>query len=102
MNTIVHIRNRTKRVVVEGKTLYEAYYGKKPVITHLRVFVFDAYVRVHKDTRTKLDSHSRKCIFIGYNKQSKAYRVYDPVKRQVLINRDVVFEEIDTQATEEV
>lgn len=72
MNTAIHIRNRTMTAAVEGKTLYEVYYGKKPVITYLRIFGSDAYVHVHKDTHTKLDSHSRKCIFIGYSEESKA------------------------------
>ena len=49
----------------------------------------------------KLDFHIRKGIFIGYN-ESKAYKVYDPVKKQVLISRDVVFEESDPLAVEEI
>ena len=66
-----------KTVAVDGTTPYEAYYGKKPVITHPRVFGFDAFVHVHKDTRTKLKSHSREGIFIRYSEESKAYKVYD-------------------------
>lgn len=65
-------------------------------------FSSDTYVHVHKDTRTKLDSHSRKCIFIGYNEESKAYKVYNLVKKHVLINRDVVFKESDSQATKRI
>ena len=48
----------------------------------------------------KLDSCSKKCIFIGYSEEPKAYTVYDPMKKQVLINHDVVFKESDSRASE--
>lgn len=42
---------------------------------------------------SKLDEKSEKCIFIGYSHQSKAYRLYNPVSGNVIISRDVVFNE---------
>jgi len=35
----------------------------------------------------------KKCIFIGYCTQSKAYRLYNPLNGKILIRRDVVFDE---------
>ena len=102
LNAAIHICNRTETVAVEGKTPYQAYYGKKPIISYLRIFGSNAYVYVHKDTCTKLDSHSRKGISIGYSKESKVYKVYDLVKKQVLICRDVPFGESDSQAAERI
>ena len=32
-----------------------------------------------------------KCIFIGYNSESKAYRLYDPITKKIIISRDVEF-----------
>lgn len=98
INAAVHILNKTKTISVNDRTPYEAYYGKKPIISHLRVFGSDAFVHVHKDTQSKLDSHNRKGIFIEYNEESKAYNVNDPVKKHVLISRDV-FKETNTRAT---
>ena len=43
--------------------------------------------------RTKLEPKSRKCIFLGYDMESKGYRLYDPQARKVLLSRDVVFQE---------
>lgn len=83
-------------------TPYEVYYGKKPFIAHLRIFGSYAYVHVHKDTRTKLDPRSRKCIFVGYSEESKAYKVYDPSRKQVIISKDVVFEETSLPAAPEI
>ncbi|KAF2306960.1 hypothetical protein GH714_022798 [Hevea brasiliensis] len=36
---------------------------------------------------------SVKGVMIGYEEGSKAYRLYDPVKKKLIISRDVIFEE---------
>jgi hypothetical protein len=41
----------------------------------------------------KLDDRSIEMMFFGYEKGSKAYRVYNPVIRKVVVTRDAVFEE---------
>ena len=46
MNTAIYTLNRCPTKAVEGKTLYEAWIGKKPSISHLRVFGCDAYAFV--------------------------------------------------------
>ena len=43
--------------------------------------------------RAKLDDKSVNCVFIGYATQSKAYRLYNPVSKKVIISRNVVFDE---------
>ncbi|XP_074342697.1 uncharacterized protein LOC141680342 [Apium graveolens] len=43
--------------------------------------------------RSKLDDKSEKCIFIGYSERSKAYKLYNPVTKKVVISRDVRFDE---------
>lgn len=35
-------------------------------------------------------------LFVGYNDNSKAYQVYTPRIRKVMINRDVIFDESKT------
>lgn len=39
----------------------------------------------------KFEPKSRKCIFIRYSIQSKAYRLWDPEARKILRSRDVTF-----------
>jgi hypothetical protein len=52
-----------------------------------------AYAHVPDTDRHKLEAKSRKCIFIGYNTESNAYKLYDPINRKVVISRDVIFYE---------
>ena len=46
-----------------------------------------------KEKRTKLEPTTEKGIFVGYSETSKAFRVYIPSSRKVVIRRDVRFEE---------
>ena len=48
---------------------------------------------VDSQKRNKLESKSKKCIFIGFTKGVKGLRLWDPEKRSAFISRDVVFDE---------
>ncbi len=89
----VYLRNRCPTKAVEGKTPYEAWYGQKPKVDHLRVFGCDAFAHIPKDERGKFDTKTRKCILLGYGKETKAYRLYDISQKKILYSRDVQFNE---------
>ncbi|KAF7150792.1 hypothetical protein RHSIM_Rhsim02G0093400 [Rhododendron simsii] len=46
--------------------------------------------------RKKLDDKGEKCIFLGVSDQSKAYKLYNPITKKILISRDVIFDEAQT------
>jgi len=79
---------------LEDKTPQEVWSGKESFLSHLRVFVCDAYVHVPKEKRTKLDSKSKKCIFIGYKDGLKGYKLSNQITMKVVYNQDVVFREV--------
>ena len=91
--TAVYLQNRSPTKSVEGKTPYEALYGEKPKVGHLRVFGCTAYAHILKDERRKLDAKAHKCIFLGYSSNRKGYRLYDQNIRRVIHSRDVRFNE---------
>lgn len=41
----------------------------------------------------KLDDKSYKCVLLRISEESKAYRLFDPIAKKVVISIDVVFEE---------
>eukprot|EP00253_Pinus_taeda_P002028 PITA_02028 len=75
MGIACYLVNRSPLSAMEDKTPQEVWTGKKTSLSHLMVFGCDAYVNVPKERRTKLDSKSEKCIFIG--------EVKDVFKREV-------------------
>jgi len=95
LSTAVYIKNRTPTSSLRRKiTPYEAYYSKKPDISHLKIFGSVAFAHIPKDERAKLDNKSRKSLFLGYSDDVKGYKLYDIAAQKVFISRDVVFDEI--------
>ncbi|KAL0443704.1 UNVERIFIED_CONTAM: Retrovirus-related Pol polyprotein from transposon TNT 1-94 [Sesamum latifolium] len=78
---------------VHEKTPQEAWSGYKPVVTHLRVFGSIAYTHISHQKRTKLDDKSARYVFIGYDQNSKGYKLYNPSNGKIEISRDVEFDE---------
>ncbi|KAE8734503.1 hypothetical protein F3Y22_tig00000764pilonHSYRG00191 [Hibiscus syriacus] len=89
----VYLTNRSPTRSVWGKTPQEAWSGRKPDISHLRTFGSIAHVHVPDERRTKLDDKSESFIFIGYDINSKGYKLYNPNNKKFVISRDVVFNE---------
>nr|DAD39485.1 TPA_asm: hypothetical protein HUJ06_013808 [Nelumbo nucifera] len=81
VNWIVHILNR------------RSWSGVKPSVEHFRVFGCISHVHVPDVKRTKLKDKSFTCVLLGVSEESKAYRLYDPIAKKIVISRDVVFEE---------
>uniref|UniRef100_A0A2N9H2K3 Integrase catalytic domain-containing protein n=1 Tax=Fagus sylvatica TaxID=28930 RepID=A0A2N9H2K3_FAGSY len=67
--------------------------GQEVDYSLIRIFGCSAYVHISSEDRSKLDPKSKKCIFLGYEKGVKGYKLWDPVAEKVVISRDVVFDE---------
>ena len=67
VSTAIYIMNRTPTVAIHDVTPEESFTGKKPDLSHLKVFGCIAYVHVPDELRTKLDPKAEKCISIGYS-----------------------------------
>jgi len=96
VNWAVHILNRSPTLAVRNKTLEEAWSGTKPYVAHFRVFGCVSYAHVPDNKHIKLDSKSLKCVLLGISKESKAYRLYNPLSQKIIISRDVIFKEEDS------
>ena len=71
----------------------ECFIGKKPEVSYFRIFGSLTYSHVPSEKRTKLEPTAEKGIFVGYDETSKAFRIYLPSQRKVVVRRDVKFEE---------
>uniref|UniRef100_A0A2N9F5E5 CCHC-type domain-containing protein n=1 Tax=Fagus sylvatica TaxID=28930 RepID=A0A2N9F5E5_FAGSY len=88
-----YIINRSPRVALDGKVAEEVWTGQEVDYSFMRIFGCPAYVHISSEDRSKLDPKSKKCIFLGFKKGVKGYKLWDPVAQKVVISRDVVFDE---------
>ena len=94
VNSVVYILNRSPTKAVRNKTPFEAWNKQKPQVNQLRVFGCIAYALKPSQEREKFDEKGEKFIFIGYSDESKGYRLFNPKKNQLIMSRDVVFDEM--------
>lgn len=87
-----HILNRSPTAILGEVTPTEKWSKHKPSVEHLWVFGCVAFALIPYERRVKLDEKSISCVMFGVSKESKGYRLYDPVKR-ILISKDVRFDE---------
>uniref|UniRef100_A0AAV1UJD7 Integrase catalytic domain-containing protein n=1 Tax=Peronospora matthiolae TaxID=2874970 RepID=A0AAV1UJD7_9STRA len=91
--TAIYIKNRLHSPKIDHKTPFEIVYKSKPSVKHMRVFGCRAFILTPREKRLKWDPKAREGIFMGYEEASKAYRVYDIEADQVVISRDITFDE---------
>ena len=89
--TAVYLKNRICTSLLKETTPYETWYGRKPDLKHLKVFGCSAYALIPE--QRKLEKRAKKMCFVGYDRTSKGYRLYDAEARKVLVRRDVAFNE---------
>ena len=58
----VYVQNCTPHRVLENKTPKEVFSGKKPEVSHLRIFICPVYIHIPKEKRTELDPSGKKGI----------------------------------------
>jgi len=86
----VFIRNRVLSKSSE-KTPYENWNNRKPDLSDIRIFGSKAYVRIPNPD--KLGKRSQEGVFIGRCKTQKAFRVYVPETKKIIISRHVIIDE---------
>ena len=69
--TTVYVQNRISHSALGFKTPEEMFTGKKPKVSHLKIFGCLVFVHIPKEKRTKLNPSRNKGIFIGYCEVSR-------------------------------
>ena len=90
---IVYLKNRSSTRSLKGKTPYEALFGRKPDLSHLRILGTPTYIHIPEEKRVKLDSHSYVGQLISYEDTTNQYQVWDHIRKDVVVARDIVFDE---------
>ena len=88
LETTAFILNRIPSKAVK-RTPYEIWNGKKPLMSFLRIWGCEALVK--RQVSKKLAPKSKKCIFVGYPKETRGYYFYNRSQNKVFVARNDVF-----------
>ena len=91
--TSVYLLNRLHTKALKNKTHFEAWYGAKPAVKHLKVFRYICYTHVLEVKRDKLDQRVEIWIFLGYSNSVKGYIVFNLKTKKIQVSRNVKFDE---------
>ena len=81
--------NRVPHKQLYGMTPFEAWSGHKPDVTHFRIFGSKAWARIPTKKRKALQPQSQECLFVGYSKDSKWYKLINLSTKKYFIERSV-------------
>jgi len=100
----VYVHNRILNKQSQELTAYERIFKKKPDLTHVRVFGCQAYVHIPKEKRRVWDPKAKPSYLVGYDCNSKKYRIYDADTKSIITARNVSFieQEFVTETKEEI
>lgn len=73
----------------------EAWTGCKASVKHFRIFGSVCHRHIPDEKRRKLDDKSEPLLLVGY-RPTRAYKLYDPVHKCIVVSRDVVVDESAT------
>jgi hypothetical protein len=93
VHSTIYILNRCSTKMVKYSTPYEAWFYRKPNVSHFKIFGSTCFVYIPSQQRQKLDGKPIRRVFIGYSEESKAYRCHDPLTNRLCVSRDMIFDE---------
>ncbi|GJR68716.1 zinc finger, CCHC-type containing protein [Tanacetum coccineum] len=89
----VYLLNRLPTKAVKDITPYEGLKKRKPNLEYLKIFGCLAFVKKVGGHLTKLEDRSIPMVHLGKEPGSKAYKLYNPKSKKVVVARDVSFDE---------
>ena len=87
-----YIRNRSYTSARPEKTPYEAWYGKKPSVTHLREFGTPVWIlNQGQNIQKKMVLKSQQRVLVRYDNGSKSVKYFNTPMRNILTSRNYKF-----------
>ena len=84
-----YLKNCSPTRTLINKTPYEMVHGCKPNLSDLHRFKCKVFVQL--ENTGKLDEQAKEAKLVGYDLQSKGYRIYWPETCQVSVERNICF-----------
>jgi hypothetical protein len=102
VNTACHTINRIYLHRLLKKTSYELLTSNKPNVSYFRVFGSKCYILVKKGRNSKFAPKAVEGFLLGYDSNTRVYRVFNKSSGLVEVSSDVVFDETNGSPGEQV
>jgi ribosomal protein L12E/L44/L45/RPP1/RPP2 len=84
------------------KTSYELLTGKKPNVSYFRVFGSKCFILIKRGRKYKFAPKAVEGFILGYDSNTRAYRVFNKSTGLVEVSCDIVFDETNGSQVEQV
>jgi hypothetical protein len=102
INTACYSINRLYLHRILKKTSYELLTSKKTNVSYFRVFGSKCFILVKKGRKSKFAPKVVEGFLLGYDSNTRAYRVFNKSTRLVEVSCDIVFDETNGSQVEQV
>jgi transposase InsO family protein len=102
INTACYSINRLYLHRILKKTSYEPLTGKKPNILYFRVFGSKCFILNKRGIKSKFAPKAVEDFLLGYDSNTRAYRVFNKSIGLVEVSCDIVFDETNGSQVEQV
>jgi hypothetical protein len=102
INTAYYSINRLYLHQILKKTSYELLTGKKPNVSYFRVFGSKCFILIKRGRKSKFAPKAVEGFLLGYDTNTRAYRVFNKSTGLVEVSCDIVFDETNGSQVEQV
>jgi hypothetical protein len=91
--TAFFLINHLPSKMINNETPFECLHGQQPDYSFLHTFGCAVWPNLRPYNSSKLQFHSKWCVFLGYSNMHKGFKCLDPAEGRVYISRYVVLDE---------
>jgi transposase InsO family protein len=102
INTACYAINRLYLHRILKKTSYELLTGKKPNVSYFRVFGSKCFILGKRGRKSKFAPKAVEGFLLGYDSNTRAYRVFNKSTGLVEVSCDIMFDETNGSQVEQV
>jgi hypothetical protein len=102
INTACYSINRLYLHRILKKTSYELLTGKNPNVSYFRVFGSKCFILIKRGRSSKFDPKAVEGFLLGFDSNTRAYRVFNKSTGLVEVSCDIVFDETNGSQVEQV
>jgi hypothetical protein len=102
INTACYSINRLYVHRILKKTSYELLTGKMPNVSYFRVFGSKCFILIKRGRSSKFAPKAVEGFLLGYDSNTRAYRVFNKSTGLVEVSCDIVFDETNDSQVEQV